>query len=592
VTDTLWRWIRRPVVAGAVAVFAIRFGLALAMATPIIHPDEAAYLGNAHYLAFGTGLVSTGAAYGPGWGLVLAPFSRVLDDPLDLYHAALLINALLGVGAYCCGLALARRLAPAAPTRRHVLAAVAVAALPALLLSTLLVNVSSLFIAATLLIAVLAVRAWEDDRPRRWIALGLAWGALVSVHPTAVAVGVGVVAATTFGLRPSAVRHWFERVAPLAIGAAPVALASILLAHRISDATPAGPSGATTTRLANSTDLVSSAVGGHHLVGLFGELAGQVLYLTASTGSLFLVGLFIGVPAIRAALSRAAAGSEGATMAVRLRAFAAVTAVSTLAASVLVINPPDDSPLERLLYGRYNEHVIALVVLVGVSALLEEARLWNRSRALLSTAAVAIAAVTLLATRIGKPGNAIVERQDVLGLSALLYVLHRLDLASLGPVVAVLVLISLTAVWAVSLLDRTKAVRPVLLAAGSASILLIIGGGALLIRGSRTRADERRLVAPIVEHVRSSGDGCIGYDPAIGADWHLLTYEFMLPDVRFRPVTVDADGAVPPGQPCTSAVLAPPDDRALPPLGLVPTAVEHTPAQRGVVLYVLETSTD
>ena len=577
------RWIRRPAVAGAALVLSVRLVMAFGMVAPIVQPDEAAYLGNAHYLAFGTGLVPTAASYSPGWGIVLAPFSRVLHDPLRLYRTALLINAVLGVVAIACCVALASRLMPSRSARWRVTIAALATLLPGLVLSSGIANVSSLFIAMTLLIAVLAARAWEHDRPWRWLLLGVAWGALLSVHPTAIAVGVGVVAASTFGLRPRRIRRWLERLGALAIGAAPLAIAGVALARRISLATPPGTSGSTTTRLIHTTDLVTSAVGHHGVVGLLAELSGQVLYLTASTASLFLVGLIVGVRSIRAAIV-----SSDASPAVRLRAFATVTAVSTIVASVLVINPPEDSPLERLLYGRYDEHVLALVVLVGIAAVLDQdARFSGRSRAVVSACIVGVGASVFVAARIGRSGNVLVERQDVLGLSPLLYVLQKNHHAGLAPVVVALVICSLVGIAVVSIVARGVIARAMLFTFGLGATAFVGVGAVLLIRGSQGRAAERQLVGPIADHVTRTSDGCVGYDPTLDVDWHLSTYELMLPDVRFRPIAVDASGAASSGQACAEAVLAPPDDAGLADVGLVPVASENNPEQPGIVLYVL-----
>jgi hypothetical protein len=578
----------RGALGGAVVVLSVRLVLAFCMRTPIVQPDEAAYLGTAHYLAFGAGLVWTGASYSPGLGVVLAPISRVLGDPLELYRAALLMNAALGVVAFWCCLALARRLVPKRSVGWHVATAAAAALLPALVLSGGLANASSLFVAATLLIAVLAARAWEQDRPRRWMVLGLAWGALVSVHPTAVAVGAGVVVATTFGLRPVAMIHWLRRFSALVIGAVPFVFATVVLSRRISRATPPGATGPTTTRLVHTADLVSSALGRHSVVGLFAELTGQLLYLCASTASLFLVGMLVGVRSIRSAV-----GQSDADSAVRLRAFATVTATATLAASVLVINPPDDSPLERLLYGRYNEHVIVLVVLVGLCAVLDDdAGIWSRSRAWMSALVVGLVATVFIAARAGKPGNVLVERQDVLGLSALFNGLQRLHHSTLAPVVAVLVVTSFAGIIVVLVIARSNTRRDALTAIGLVSALFTVFGAALLIRGSQSRAVERQLITPIADHVRRTSDGCVGYDPTLDVDWHLSTYEFMLPAVRFRPIAVDASGGVVSGQSCAEAVLAPPGDGELARLGLVPAAFENTPEQPGIVLYVLSSEAD
>src|SRR5262245_54536470 len=67
-------------------LFAVHLAIALSVAHPTIYGDEPGYLGNAHYLVFGTG--ATGQGYYPGYSLLLIPADLLFRSPLAYYRAA------------------------------------------------------------------------------------------------------------------------------------------------------------------------------------------------------------------------------------------------------------------------------------------------------------------------------------------------------------------------------------------------------------------------------------------------------------------------------------------------------------------------
>ena len=77
---------------------------------------------------------------------------------------------------------------------------------------------------------------------------------------------------------------------------------------------------------------------------------------------------------------------------------------------------------------------------------------------------------------------------------------------------------------------------------------------------------------------------CVGYLPAVEGSWWLATYQYRLPDVRFRPVVVDADGVQAPAG-CRRLVLGDDRDPAVAALGLEPIASELVYEPFPITLY-------
>lgn len=573
----------RPAIVGMLTVLTVRLGVAFAMTVPIVQPDEGAHLGIAHYLAHGSGLPASSAPYNPGLGVVLTPFSWLFPEPLGLYRCALVVNALLGVVAFVFMVSLARRLAPERSHTQRVAAAAIVALAPALVSSSGLANVSSLFVAGSLGVALLVARAWEADRVRRWAVVGAAAGALTAVHPTATPLAIGVFIGACFGLARdrdrSAIRVARRRMFGLAVGAGPVVIASLILATRVRDATPVVLSGQTNSRLGQAAGLVGTALSRHHVSGLVAETAGQFLYLTASTASLFLIGMMAGLASFRAALR-----SPQASIGVLIRAYAAAVSLVTIIASVFVINPPDNSPLESYLYGRYNEHVFALVVLIGLVNCLSprnDRTLWTRPRTL-GVVGIALTGA-FIAIVAGRPGNQLEQRQDVLGLAAPFYALEKLGHITLPWVTAVMVTCGVGGWVAIAVATRSGGPWAVLGVATFTTLTLAAPGVVILAKGSTARSLEHNLAPRIVAAAADAPDHCVGYSGELAADWHLFNYQFLLPTQRFK-IVLDA-APTKDAQICRNALLAGSNDPLPKALGLTEVAREHTTALPDVVLY-------
>lgn len=210
----------RSLLLGAAAVFCL---LALGSAFldgPQIHADEGSYLLNAAALA-GVLRESLVWGYWSGYSLLLTPAFLLWSQPGPLYHAVLLINALLIASVPFALYFLTRRLWPDLPTRAHVIAALAATCYaPLLLLGQYAMAENALVPLHAWLLAACAMLL---RRPRIATALaaGCLAGLLALVHPRGAAMAFPVIAVVSLaGLRESKLRWPLAAMWILAVGVA------------------------------------------------------------------------------------------------------------------------------------------------------------------------------------------------------------------------------------------------------------------------------------------------------------------------------------------------------------------------------------
>ena len=583
---------RRAVAVATTVVGLVHLVLAWWMHGPIIEPDEGGYLGIARWVAHGTRLPISPAPYRPGYGLLLAPVSLVTDNPLTLYHGALVVNAVLLATMVLSGWALARRLVPGADATTALYVAVAVACYGGFLLLGDFSIASNLFVPLTLGALVAVVRAWETDRRWRWALAGFAGAALVAVHPVGVVVAIAVGVAALFGVHLARWRDTARRVLFTAAGALVLVPITLLVASTRDD-TPIsrfrGARGATTggaqDRVGYTFGQISDALHLTNPRGLLVAFAGQVLFLTAASAGLALVGVAIGARAAPRAVRDASADAG-----TRLRALGALIVVGTLAASVLVINPARTVPASALLYGRYNEQVVAIAILAGLVALPSLADPMRRLGVVVAGIAGTVITCAVIVA-FAWPAAAhlhLVAFNDLLGGFGLLHALSRAGHDGLRTVVVVLAGVAVVGVGVLLAVTRRGGLRAAAVVTAVLFAVPALLAGVVVVRQSESRSGERTLV-PVMMHAAATADpptDCIGYVPGIETTFELSTYQLFAPDLRFASVA--------PGEPvgllsgeraCTRLVLARLGDPVLTSRGYQPIASEQTPDDQPVTLY-------
>jgi len=505
---------------------AVHLGLSVHMRTPIIHADEYGYLMGAHFLARGG--APTGKPFSPGYSLLIVPFWWLSDSTATVYRWTLDLNAVLAGFSSVLLFRLARRLVPSAGPAVWAVAALVTAAYPATLLYSDLAESENLLIPGFLLVCLLLMRAWENPRPRRWLAVAVTTGLLFWVHERSVVVAGAVILVAMDGLRP-----WRRHGPALAVTAGGLAVTMAgggLLTHWV-------------TRPVAGRELPeASSTAGHILAQLtsagglahFGaELAGQGLYLMVGAGALTVLGL--------TALARWRRRPESwpARIGGPLPMFLVLVMLAEAALAAVYLatgNRVDDA-----IYGRYLEVFMSPVILLGVMAGMRLAGAGRWWRGLGPALAVAGAlAVTALGVALhwGRVLSGQVVTANLLAVA---------DVVRGSPArVTVASLAGAGLIAAVAVLAGFR-----LSAFGGAAIALAVMvpasayGYSYLITQTDGRLPERALPAAIVAMEHADHVSCVSWDSDVGDDWSFYNTRLFAPDVAFAVFNSDRETTLP-----------------------------------------------
>jgi hypothetical protein len=522
---------------------AVHLAIAAGMAGPVIQGDEGAYLGTASALARGTGLLYRPSPFQPGWSVLLWPVERLTSNPADLYRAALLLNGLCLSSVVVIAYAATRWFIDPSAVEWRMAAAAVVAAYPPFLAYSNVALEISVFIPLCALGAYTAGRCAERPTWSRWAAMGAVAGACYAVHAIggaviAAAIGLAVVVRRPLRQRLTAV------VATLA-GVQVTGVAALVLVERVirDDRRVAGPAAvAVVSRGKAVVGLYNhNATLHHHFILLGYEIAGQVWYLAAATLGLAVIG---GMAAAQATWRVVWRGSSrpGDFFAV-FAGFVALAGLWTSAAR-FIVGPNGSGQADALIYGRYNEHVLAPLLILGVAQL---GALATRRGVALGIGAVAVTAgsgAVLDASRSAAGLHAPIVYLNVMGLQPALEASGRIDIAlisagAIGAVILVLVLVR----W-----QGLLVVAPLLVAAGVASAAY---SASTMVSDSHQRQLQRVVIHAVGLVDRTAGPvRCVAYDKAISMEWTTANDQTFLPTVRFVPF----DSATA-GRPCSPLVL-------------------------------------
>ncbi|HEY6545798.1 MAG TPA: hypothetical protein VIZ64_12945 [Dokdonella sp.] len=341
----------RALVFGAVAVFCLEAFGSLFLDAPQIHADEGSYLLNAAVLA-GHLRESLVWGYWSGYSLLLTPAFLAWSQPEQLYHAVLVINALLISSVPFALHRLTRLLWPELPPHAHVTAAlVATFYAPLLLLGHYAMAENALIPLHAWLLASCATMANRGRIPAG-IASGALAGLLVLVHARGGALALPVLAAmSAFMLRKPALRRPLAVMWIVAITVASLHAPLEMLADRADKLARGHTPAFVWTRLTNPSswnwialNLVGSTT--QAIVGSFGLL---VFAARGAVGEL-----------------RRATPADGhaapARSAVLLAAFLAFA--GALAVTAVFFVPP--SRADQIAYGRYGLPALVPLLAFGV----------------------------------------------------------------------------------------------------------------------------------------------------------------------------------------------------------------------------------
>jgi hypothetical protein len=451
--------------AGAVLI-ALQLVLSARITGPVIVADEFGYLGAARWLAGAEGVPLLGPSpfYWPGYALLLAPLQALLGDPATVYRAAQLMNAVL-VAAHLAPLFALARGVLGLDRGRAALVALAAGAYPAFLLQSGFAWTESLVpLLVTCWVLAVAGLAARPTAARAAGAAALA-GAMYVTHPRLI--GVALVTAALLVLLPRGGR--LSGLAALSAGA--LMAAAVAGTHALNRVMadriyiPGYPG-------ASSRDAVEALGSAEGWANLGLAVAGQAWYLCVATLGLAPIGALWLARRARPGLRALRRGGEADPPAVA--AFAALALAGSAFAISCVWMAANFARPDKLVYGRYNDAFVAVLLAAGLAALLR-ASARRRVAGLLGAAAllVALGAIVRLGHGAG-PLDGPFSPVTVLGvmplvrgvgmpviavsLVAALLIAGLAILAARAPRAAVAALVALFALAALDVSDRH--VRP------------------------------------------------------------------------------------------------------------------------------------
>lgn len=502
-------------------------------------PDEPGQLAIARFVGRGARWnMFDHSTWRPAFGTLIAPATWFTDDPVVVYKAALAVNAVLGAVSCVLLALLAARL-----TGRSRLVAAGMAALvslsPALLFTTDWVW-SEALVQATFLLFVLAALRFVDGARPAWGATMIAAAALgFATHSRLLPLSASAVVLVAVLAARRRLR-WLRAAALVGLLAAllfGVARYSRWLVERIWETpAPTNTAGGVLERIGDPGALAVSATG-------------QIWYqLVASVG-------LAGLGAL--AVLRAAAGGrrrerDGEPTAVDARIL--LLTIAPLVGLSIVFMTDRWRP-DQIVYGRYNDAVVAPLVLVGLGVLLVAGM-----RRLLLDGAIVVGAiiaggVVLRLTSDDRLQGRGLLRSMVLGLLG--YLGHgRVQVLGVTLAAASLTAVLLATALAVRRGPRTAvvgAVAVVLVLAGFVRTRPIVDTALNTWASASSLADVRGTVLPPGAMVRDRIESS-GLASKAQQRQRLMLYEFYLPDN-----TLYRDGETPRGA-WTPYVFAPLDD--------------------------------
>jgi len=352
------RWSRRWVLwlaLGYLGQVALRLWLSRAQAVPMANPDESAYLVIARVLAHAGAPsdFSNGTLYQSGYPLLLVPIYWFTSNPVTVYHATMVVNAVVNAALMPLAYLVFRRLS----LRRWIaFAASAVAAVVPEGVFYTQYALSDAIFPVVVLAWLLSVHSWLTAGSRR-AAYGAAVGSALlagyayAVHPRGLVVVIGFAAVAVLAAVRRIVPAW-------TLAAAGPTLAVVVegagrLNRYISGLLyPEGPRSLTGQALARLTDVKDQ-------IYVLEMAAGQLWRLTLDTWGIAAIGLLAAAVAVfRRGVRR------------DLRIMAALTVLVTLAIVYVAPAALPDGQEPNWASGRYPDAMSVTFFIVGVVVLL------------------------------------------------------------------------------------------------------------------------------------------------------------------------------------------------------------------------------
>jgi hypothetical protein len=452
-------------VAGWLVQAGLRAWFSRAQVVPLDNTDETAYLVAARFLAGGAGADFSGATlYQGGYPLLITPVYWFTSNPAAVYHAALLVNAVISATVMPLGYLACRRLGLGRPAAYGV--AMVAALLPAALFYSEYAITDAIFPVVTLA-WLLATHSWlvaASPRARYTAAIGAAAlsGYAYAVHSRGEVLVAGFVVVGIFVA-------WRRPVARGSVAAAAVTVAVTVGAGWALDrylASALYPEGKNSLT-GHSKSTLESVYGSIHVLEMAG---GQLWRLVLDSWGIAGIGLVAAVAvAVRGSWGGARPGAARPAVPTDLRVMAALAVgitVGIAAAASAALGP--NQPLTWA-SARYLDGMIVVFFLVGAVVLVRAA-----ARLVLASAAcVAVLALVAAVTVSVYAGTSLPTGRGRTFIDGVPGVLTQ-DWSRAGVLAATAVALALLVVWVLfALLAHRLRFMACVLGAAAAAVSLV-----------------------------------------------------------------------------------------------------------------------
>ncbi len=375
-------------VVAAFLVFGFLYGIGRIYGFSLF-PDEFGYWASAaKVLGYDwSEIASLGSYYSFGYSLILIPILLLTGDAVTAYRAAVTVNGVLLAAAFFILWRLLKRLLPEPAPGLPVLFAGIAVCYPVWFMYMNMTLTEIVLVFSFVLVCELLLLYVETMRVRELLLLALATGYLYTVHMRTIAVVAAVVlivviSTVVSGMKTrTLVKRMLFTAAVLAVGIAVAAAGKRIVQEGVY--TNAGQDLLARNDYMGQWQKIRRLFTVKGMCSFLVSLLGKVFYLGTASFGLFYYGMAYVIRKLRNRAERKS-----------IRCFYLFLLLAvTGQILVCAVYTNEYGRIDELLYGRYDEHILPVVMALGCAALLEMKRPW---RAILSALGAGIPVVLLI----------------------------------------------------------------------------------------------------------------------------------------------------------------------------------------------------
>ncbi|MCY1264072.1 hypothetical protein D9M70_124080 [compost metagenome] len=323
---------------------------------PVIQADEGSYLANAAAIAGHNNDMA--GSYHAGYSFIISPAYIFWNNPTSIWKSVLTINAVIFLTIPLLLWAIAREINPQKRVSQIFFPVLAVSAYPMWVTMSGYSFSQIAFIPFYLLVsALIATRITERTK---WAAVGVCCGLTYWIHPIGVSPIIAAIIISTYH------SYKIKKIAPTLITITTITITVLLYQKFI---TPWLYGRMTISGLdprlhyPDSSKILSAFSSSEGIKNLISRTSGHIFYLTIGTVGIIWIGF------VKIAKNLVIERQDNNPNEKLLHIFVALSFLGALALSVLLFSSTTDGQrIDRWMYGRYVESVLAPILLIGLLA--------------------------------------------------------------------------------------------------------------------------------------------------------------------------------------------------------------------------------